>query len=660
MSGSCLRGILVLLLLFLLFLPTPVRFLDDIKSLYAGNTKTAAIAVTVLAGIGLLWLLVYATPLSDFLGAAPPPPINPILVRYVNGEGRHCYTYQGQIRNFCERYGYREDSVLGTMQATLAGGYGVRLFSCARTEGQRIVDYHFTDTREECRENMRRLTAYRLGHIVSPPNAAQVSGELVPLYRCLFKDASSPRLDLLGDPLVTVNEQECGRRGYSGPQLMGFIPPVGAVEPTPTAAPQCGNGVCDPGEKELCAPCPADIPPNECPRCPTCLEDCRRVSVSPTVVPTASPSVGPAASPVATRRVGAHILFGSSSTDGFALITRTPSGQWATEIIDLESTIVRQGKIKVDRQGKAHIAYWIPTFQAGRRSIVKYATNQSGVWVAQSVTDALMNDDSRPSMALDSEGKAHIVYKDQTYGLTYTTNRSGRWQGTAMRDDRGIHIRGDWQSLALDTQGKAHVAYYDSNSTAHDLVYTTNKTGPWIRETLDAQGDVGLVPSLSLDGAGNVYILYNDASSRKLKYATNRSGAWVTEVASNNPGVHELTVDQSGNSHAVVYGITDGSISYLTNISGEWTSQPIDASQLSQQGSGFYPVNVPSLATDSRGVSHVAYMKGFPDPAVPHNTPFNKIVYTTNASGGWVSEDTFTLPGYGFPNQPFTSISVAE
>ena len=47
-------------------------------------------------------------------------------------------------------------------------------------------------------------------------------------------------------------------------------------------------------------------------------------------------------------------------------------------------------------------------------------------------------------------------------------------------------------SIALDTAGKAHISYYDN--TNDDLKYATNASGAWVTTRVDSSGDMGFLP----------------------------------------------------------------------------------------------------------------------------------------------------------------------
>ena len=88
-----------------------------------------------------------------------------------------------------------------------------------------------------------------------------------------------------------------------------------------------------------------------------------------------------------------------------------------------------------------YISYYAYQEDSRHDGDCKYATNVSGSWVATTV-DSSGQVGEYTSIALDSSGKAHISYLDDTnYGLKYATNASGSWVATTV--DSGTYYVGN-------------------------------------------------------------------------------------------------------------------------------------------------------------------------------------------------------------------------
>ena len=205
------------------------------------------------------------------------------------------------------------------------------------------------------------------------------------------------------------------------------------------------------------------------------------------------------------------------------------SGEWAiSELDDAGGT----RSIALDPFGAVHISY------AG----VKYATNASGSWTTEEFgSGPVFPDECHSSIAVDSDGKAHISYfthKD-ALSLGYATNASGEWEKVLVDqgsygEDTEIESVGLFNSIALDSEGHVHISYYcdyndyDPDKYGGELRYATNASGAWEITAIEwsyAEGDIcgtGGYTSIAIDSDNYVHISYYDATNDSLKYATNR------------------------------------------------------------------------------------------------------------------------------------------
>ncbi len=298
----------------------------------------------------------------------------------------------------------------------------------------------------------------------------------------------------------------------------------------------------------------------------------------------------------------AHIGYNNYLFKGLTYATNE-SGLWEKELIHGGGES-RSVTLVLDSEGKAHIGFEEYTpFD----SVINYSTNQSGTWITEGVAsricDTFCEHVNSPSLALDTEGSAHLSYGDVNLpplgwaGLTYATNESGDWLKEGVDYSFG---NARFTSLALDAEGKAHISYYDYNND--DLKYATNESGSWVKETVDTTGDVGQYTSLALDAAGKPHISYYDTTNGDLKYTTNTSGVWETETADINGDVGQYTsliLDSGGKAYISYYDASNGDLKYATNKSGDWVVETVD----SEGDVGQYT----SLALDSCGRSHISY-----------------------------------------------------
>jgi len=282
---------------------------------------------------------------------------------------------------------------------------------------------------------------------------------------------------------------------------------------------------------------------------------------------------------------------------------------WATYSIDSAVNITGPSSIAVDSMDKVHIIYC--DFD---NPDIKYATNVSGAWVIETISQGNMGGSS--SIAVDSMDKVHISYRAS--GLKYATNASGGWF-TETIDSGGSN--GLYSSIAVDSMDKVHISYFDY--TNHDIKYATNASGGWFIETIEhsQQGDVGSCTSMAVDSMDKVHISYCSYTNHDLKYATNVSGAWVIETIDSQGDVGlstSIAVDSLDKVHISYFDYTYG-LKYATNVSGAWVIETID----SQGDVG----RNNSIAVDSADSVHISY----------YDWSNGELKYATNVSGAWVA-----------------------
>lgn len=289
--------------------------------------------------------------------------------------------------------------------------------------------------------------------------------------------------------------------------------------------------------------------------------------------------------------------------------------------LDSNGTVGLWTSIAVDSAGKFHISYHNQTTGG-----LYYATNASGSLSIQPVdcckTGFLASLGTNTSIAIDSKGKIHIAYKYEEgdilsagYGaLRYATNASGSWAVQLV--DSGDASTGNYASLALDSNDNPHIAYkhniYVYGNAITTLRYATNASGSWNVATVDGGNFYGI--SLGLDPSNKGHISYSDNSS--LKYATNLSGIWgSTTLTSASKANTSIGLDSVGKIH-IAYGSTY--IQYISNKSGSWQGTSIT-------GGAIYGR---SLTLDKNNFVHISYAEN-------SNPYFLNFGYANNLAGVW-------------------------
>lgn len=203
---------------------------------------------------------------------------------------------------------------------------------------------------------------------------------------------------------------------------------------------------------------------------------------------------------------------------------------------------------------------------------------------------------------------------------------------------------GSYMSMALDSDGRAHMAYYDASTT--DLIYAFWESGFWIAETVDNTDIVGQWTSIAVDDQGRPHISYQQVDSGSLRYAVKDAGVWTIETVDglNITGLHtSIDLDSKGQPHIAYYELTGGNLKYARKLSGVWTI----STQVSINDSGKWC----SLALDADDGAHFSYYDDTNDD-LRHTS--NTKSGTSNGlvdGGGNVGEySSIQVDGRGFPH----------
>lgn len=264
----------------------------------------------------------------------------------------------------------------------------------------------------------------------------------------------------------------------------------------------------------------------------------------------------------------------NSSNDGVGVLmyANNVSGSWITQGITPSTGFetIQQSTIAVDANDKAHVAYF-------SGSDINYATNRNGTWVLIRLEQAyrIYGLPHKIGIAIDNLGSVHIAYFVQEGAggnasgkLRYATNRSGTWQietVTIINPDLGYSLASDVSaSLAIDSNGHAHIGYLDGSG---NVTYAANISGSWaikIIALIDKTHRWG-AQSMVVQPSGTVHMAFqslNCASvcyERGIEYATNAGGVWQREIVddgiiysgTNYSGMHSpaLAMDGNGKPH---------------------------------------------------------------------------------------------------------------
>ena len=212
------------------------------------------------------------------------------------------------------------------------------------------------------------------------------------------------------------------------------------------------------------------------------------------------------------------------------------------------------------------------------RSTLRYGAWDGSSWSIETVDQTGGNAGNFNSLALDSNGRAHISYLwDETYywptppnHLRYAAETDSGWVLHLV--DEGAHV-GYGSSLALDSSDYPHISYCDRGNG--NLMYawwdgTLNGGVPvWDITTVDSMGDLWGYTSLALDSSGFAHISYYNQTNEELRYAVGSGSSWdIQTVAASGDYVYQntsLALDSRGFAHISYYDGTNQDLMYANN-----------------------------------------------------------------------------------------------
>lgn len=276
------------------------------------------------------------------------------------------------------------------------------------------------------------------------------------------------------------------------------------------------------------------------------------------------------------------------------------SGSWVTWIVGSASD--HATSIAVDANGKCHIVY------NGTNGDLKYATNATsdGGLISTIETGAWSGLYGGEDIAIDSNGKPHITYfRGTAMDLKYATKASGTWSTSVVINGTITGASPAYStSIGVDSDNKIHISYYD-DAMPDSIKYVTNISGSWVETTIDTIGlAAGWTTSLAVDSNNKIHISYYDPKNDELKYASNASGTWQTEIVNKSSGNvfnASLAIDKTnGNQVHMVFGSGSGFM-YARKSAGTWQISKIDED---------WTGNYNSIAIGSNSI-HISYQDGF-------------------------------------------------
>ncbi|MEH7308609.1 cadherin domain-containing protein [Neobacillus drentensis] len=320
------------------------------------------------------------------------------------------------------------------------------------------------------------------------------------------------------------------------------------------------------------------------------------------------------------------------------------NGSWSFQTVDSASDTwgwknMFEPSIAIDSNGKAHVVYMYNDANDPRKYEIRYATNQSGSWVVQTLASGANSKDEvkDPQIEVDRQNKIHITYvkednQNSYYGNYYYTHKltSGTTFSApekivdAVSDQKGYY----YTPFVVDAAGKISFAYYQGNSYSSNLAnetfithIQTNQSGTWTDEVVYSdQTKITYPVQVTKAGSKNVLLMYsaskNSAAPSPSFFAMEKDGgAWTKGTAEVTPSIttqtpREITysIDQNGNIKVVLLDNGLRKISFLSGTGADFglsfKSSNAGLNQLTVSPGGLQPGFSPSITNYTTTVGH--------------------------------------------------------
>ncbi|MFK7846085.1 MAG: T9SS type A sorting domain-containing protein [Rhodothermales bacterium] len=168
-------------------------------------------------------------------------------------------------------------------------------------------------------------------------------------------------------------------------------------------------------------------------------------------------------------------------------------------------------------------------------------------------------------------------------------------------------------SIVVGADDEPVIAYH--NDTTRDLELAERSGGTWNISVVDSAGETGRFPSMQLDDAGNLHIVYYQTIAPRagiVRYAKQSNGAWtfstvdtLKNVQLGSLGARRIVELEIENDNLMHIAYTDRSVvKYAKGIPGNWTYETV----LDETDSGLelgQMVDMAQCAND--GLMHMVY-----------------------------------------------------
>jgi hypothetical protein len=278
---------------------------------------------------------------------------------------------------------------------------------------------------------------------------------------------------------------------------------------------------------------------------------------------------------------------------------------WHREVVDSMgvSSLPGATSLALDGDGRPHLAFTVVDCSTTCSGTLKYAYQDGSGWQVETVVDG-PDFCSGGVLALDGDGGPHVAYYSDSghdLALNYAYRTVAGWHAETVSEWHDpLPMPSGQPSLALDSQGQAHIAY--SLYKSYEIEHLYQDVFGWHLEVVPSEDPVLSQVALALDANGWAHLSYaaDLAHTTVVRYTYQDGSGWHSEVIAGAPYACALSLalDGAGWPHLSCGG-SDQALYYVSQDASGWQVETVT-------GAGEAGRDV-SLVLDGRGDPHIAY-----------------------------------------------------
>ena len=219
-------------------------------------------------------------------------------------------------------------------------------------------------------------------------------------------------------------------------------------------------------------------------------------------------------------------------------------------------------------------------------------------------------------------------YRDDNSNLMYSTNKSGPWATSSIETSNNV---GKYCNLAIDSNNGLHVSYQYNSGNSLRYAYKSASSSSWSKTTIDNTG--GKFTSIAIDSNDKPHIAYRD-SGGDLGYAEKTGSSWTfnTVQSAGDIAFTSIAIDSDDHIHIAYYDTIDKDNFHLTDTAGSWARTNLENIGSNTGGMALDIAIDPT--TDEPGISYF-------------DKDATALKYTYYTGSSWISSTIENTADYG-------------